>query len=708
MGTSFDQHVVGGYRFLMRFYCPGDDIFIFGFSRGAYIARFLSEMLDHIGLLSHGNEELVTFAWKAFSQWQCRRSGGGSAAAEKRSKEMYRFMKGFRETFSRPIKRIRFLGLFDTVNSVPRFEAAWMERSKFPYTARTSAKVIRHAVSIDERRAKFRQDLISQQGHQHHQHQHHRTAMEVLDDMGDKYRAHPARMSSEKARASEDAEVDRGRRPSAANTSAEGDWDDEAEEDLEPEPAPYRVHRSRSRSRRPARGTLRPPVQEPVATPAIAAAENSVTIASVACDDAASVTSEASHQSHSMPPHADESDDGHSDSDCYSSDEDETRQDISEVWFAGGHGDIGGGWDPATPEELAGKAKAASHVPLVWMVREAMKAGLTFDMDRVIEMGCAPDPDAEDGAHGACPVAPPAMTLLDVPDIQIAGPASSPDTSLVIQADPSNSNAESDARRLRQSQVKTKKGKRPVHKHNFHDLLRHASTSAPIHDSLMYGCGLSHTSTLSWRLMEYLPFRRMDLSPDDGSWRPVRWPLPRGEVRDMPWDAKVHGSVIRRLRAEEELIAAQAVNGTGQWGGNPSPDQGPPNNVHPSSNPNRRNTPRQVCMPSTGRNTSSTNVTRAPEVQMVGSPMKMGLIAACSGAYRPGNLLVPADGKRGGRGLRVAPKEWGLGEWVCVEGEGDPVDEVWVRRDWWETQQNSLQKGEDRQSPAVVQGEKSG
>lgn len=36
-----------------------------------------------------------------------------------------------------------------------------MQRSKFPYTAHSSAKVIRHAVSINERRAKFRQDLIS-------------------------------------------------------------------------------------------------------------------------------------------------------------------------------------------------------------------------------------------------------------------------------------------------------------------------------------------------------------------------------------------------------------------------------------------------------------------------------------------------------------------------------------------------------------------
>lgn len=49
------------------------------------------------------------------------------------------------------MRRIRFLGLFDTVNSVPRFENAWMQRSKFPYTAKSSAIIIRHAVGIDER-----------------------------------------------------------------------------------------------------------------------------------------------------------------------------------------------------------------------------------------------------------------------------------------------------------------------------------------------------------------------------------------------------------------------------------------------------------------------------------------------------------------------------------------------------------------------------
>ena len=66
---QIDEHVMSGYRFLMRYYNVGDDIFLFGFSRGAYTARFLAEMLDHVGLLSAGNEEMAIFAWKAFERW---------------------------------------------------------------------------------------------------------------------------------------------------------------------------------------------------------------------------------------------------------------------------------------------------------------------------------------------------------------------------------------------------------------------------------------------------------------------------------------------------------------------------------------------------------------------------------------------------------------------------------------------------------------
>ncbi len=42
VGTSFAEHVMGAYKFLMRFYSSsGDDLFLFGFSRGAYTARLV-------------------------------------------------------------------------------------------------------------------------------------------------------------------------------------------------------------------------------------------------------------------------------------------------------------------------------------------------------------------------------------------------------------------------------------------------------------------------------------------------------------------------------------------------------------------------------------------------------------------------------------------------------------------------------------------
>jgi uncharacterized protein (DUF2235 family) len=61
-----EEHVSDGYKFLMRYYRPGDRIYIFGFSRGAYTARVLAAMLHKVGLLTQGNEEMVPFAWNMF------------------------------------------------------------------------------------------------------------------------------------------------------------------------------------------------------------------------------------------------------------------------------------------------------------------------------------------------------------------------------------------------------------------------------------------------------------------------------------------------------------------------------------------------------------------------------------------------------------------------------------------------------------------
>ncbi|KAH1496846.1 hypothetical protein KXX57_006225 [Aspergillus fumigatus] len=70
IGSTLADHVMGGYEFLKRYYCPGNQIYFFGFSRGTYVARFLAEMVDKIGLLEAGNEELIHSVGKTFAKSQ--------------------------------------------------------------------------------------------------------------------------------------------------------------------------------------------------------------------------------------------------------------------------------------------------------------------------------------------------------------------------------------------------------------------------------------------------------------------------------------------------------------------------------------------------------------------------------------------------------------------------------------------------------------
>ena len=170
-GILFDAHVMEGYKFVMRYYNTGDKIFIFGFSRGAFTARFLARMICAIGILAQGNEELVRFTYERY-QNSLMKSGpyrGLPQAEIKKNIEM------FKATFCREHVKPHFLGLFDTVNSVSVFRLPHLHKSpsqegcegqvQYDSVAET-ATYIRHAVAIDERRVKFRPALLIPQAYQ--------------------------------------------------------------------------------------------------------------------------------------------------------------------------------------------------------------------------------------------------------------------------------------------------------------------------------------------------------------------------------------------------------------------------------------------------------------------------------------------------------------------------------------------------------------
>jgi uncharacterized protein (DUF2235 family) len=143
-GWGLKSVVERAYRFLAENYADTDEIFIFGFSRGAYTARALAALIRAVGLMAAHNTHLFDYAWAIL----LARDGPENSPD-------FKLQAGFKSTFGRQI-RIRFLGLFDTVKSV-----GWLyDPVIIPYTANNSiVQVVRHAVSIDERRCFFRQHL---------------------------------------------------------------------------------------------------------------------------------------------------------------------------------------------------------------------------------------------------------------------------------------------------------------------------------------------------------------------------------------------------------------------------------------------------------------------------------------------------------------------------------------------------------------------
>ena len=61
-GYGLERDIGDAYVFLMKSFEPGDRVYLFGFSRGAYTARAVASLLHMYGLIPKGNEPLVPYA----------------------------------------------------------------------------------------------------------------------------------------------------------------------------------------------------------------------------------------------------------------------------------------------------------------------------------------------------------------------------------------------------------------------------------------------------------------------------------------------------------------------------------------------------------------------------------------------------------------------------------------------------------------------
>jgi uncharacterized protein (DUF2235 family) len=142
LGLGLYDKMQAAYRYLMETYEPGDRLFLFGFSRGAYIARALAGLIGKVGILERQRTNLVSYAVKLY----CVPRNA-------------RLANDFTSTFCDRHCDVRFLGLWDTVKSVFRVELRPPQITKvvLPRTmSNPMVRYVRHALAIDERRRFFR------------------------------------------------------------------------------------------------------------------------------------------------------------------------------------------------------------------------------------------------------------------------------------------------------------------------------------------------------------------------------------------------------------------------------------------------------------------------------------------------------------------------------------------------------------------------
>ncbi|NMF65829.1 DUF2235 domain-containing protein [Brasilonema octagenarum UFV-E1] len=149
MGLGIDANIEDGYRFLSLNYVKGDEIYLFGFSRGAYTVRSLVGMIYCSGLLSRPH---VTKTHEAYELYRSR----GVKPKDQEAKE-------YRKTYGESVP-ITLLGCFDTVGAlgipgIPAFKQLNEQLNKrYRFHDTTLNKDVQnalHAMAIDEMREVF-------------------------------------------------------------------------------------------------------------------------------------------------------------------------------------------------------------------------------------------------------------------------------------------------------------------------------------------------------------------------------------------------------------------------------------------------------------------------------------------------------------------------------------------------------------------------
>lgn len=159
-GVGLRHNVLEAYQFLSENYCAGDEVWLFGFSRGAYTVRRVVGMLRKCGMLP-GNLDrqtraaAITEGYGIFVRRERADQGGADSQAA----------LDFREKYGAPRIPVTFVGVWDTVGAygIGGMLGQLAGKARF-HDSKLSSDVRHacHAVAIDEQRTAFRPALWEQ------------------------------------------------------------------------------------------------------------------------------------------------------------------------------------------------------------------------------------------------------------------------------------------------------------------------------------------------------------------------------------------------------------------------------------------------------------------------------------------------------------------------------------------------------------------
>ena len=145
MGRGINRQIRRAYGWLASRYRPGDRIYLFGYSRGAYAVRSLAGLIDQVGLLKteHATERNVQLAYRYYQR-------GGTSS----------FIPVFRRRFCQERVEVEMIGVFDTVKALGvRLPFLWMwTEPQHEFHNHALSPIVRHgfhALAHDESRAAF-------------------------------------------------------------------------------------------------------------------------------------------------------------------------------------------------------------------------------------------------------------------------------------------------------------------------------------------------------------------------------------------------------------------------------------------------------------------------------------------------------------------------------------------------------------------------